>query len=450
MRGLPSTILLVVVAAALVGYIYFVDAPSTGDEAREKVFTVDAQAISEITVTSAGETTVLGKVDDAWRLTSPVEADADESEVSSLTSQLSGLEITRIVDENATDLAEYGLADPRVAVGFAAGDVRGRLLLGDVTPTTSDMYAMREGETAVFLIPAFLESTFARSAFDLRDKRVLRVTRGDVERVEIVEGAQTIRFARAGEAWRLEQPYAARGDFSTIDGLVTRLASTPMTSVVAEQVGALAPYGLDRPAFTVRLGAGSTTAELVLGREEDGRVYARDQSRAMVFTVEPSLAGDLGRTAEEYRNKDLFDFRTFNARRAVVTRGDERIEFEKRAGEGENAEEAWHRVGGPETHTSLIEDFLAKLAGLRAESFAGTSAGTGLGAPILTVEVTFDEDRTERVSFGRSANEVFGARADEPGAARLDPTAFTEASNALEAATTPATDTEARPPSGQP
>lgn len=435
MRGLPSTIALVVIAAALIGYVYYFMDASPTEEARDTVFAVEAAAIEEMTVTSSGETTVLRKVDDRWRLVSPTEADADESEVTSLTGQLAGVEITRIVDEDATDLAEYGLADPRVAIAFKAGDTSGRLILGDTTPTSTDLYAMREGETRVFLIASFLESTFARTPFNLRDKRILRVTRPDVDSVEIEGSGQPIRLARTGSEWSLTQPYAARGDYGAIEGLVTRLSSAPMASIVAEDAGALGEYGLDKPSLTVRLGAGSTSAVLLVGREEAGRVFARDQSRALVFTIDKTLADDLAKPAEDYRSKDIFAFRLFNAQRVVATRGTERAEFERRAGEGEGAAATWQRVGGPDTHTSLIEDLLTKLVNLRAESFTGTTGSTGLDTPELVVEVTHEDGRTEQVSFGRSANEVFASRADEPGAARLDSAAFGEALDALTVAT---------------
>ncbi|MDP1570615.1 MAG: DUF4340 domain-containing protein [Vicinamibacterales bacterium] len=441
MRGLPSTIALVVIAAALVSYIYFVDAPAPG-ETREKVFAVEAAAIEALTITSAGETSVLRKVEGTWRMVEPVETEADEAEVTSVTGQLAGLEITRIVDAEATDLAQYGLASPKAAVGFTAGSTTARLLLGDTTPTTTDMYAALEGDARVFLVPAFLESTFARTPFNLRDKRVLRVTRPEVDAVEIAGGGSTIRLTRTGSDWQIAQPYPARGDYGAIEGLVTRLSSAPMASIVAEPSGALASYGLDAPSLTVTLHAGSTSAVLLVGREADGRMFARDQSRPIVFTIDKTLADDLAKPVEEYRTRELFAFRLFNAERVAVTRDGTRVEFERRAGEGEGAAETWHRADGTDTHTSLIEDLVSKLLNLRAESFAGTTASTGLAAPVFVVDVTFDEGKTERVSFGRSASEAFAARSDEPGAARLDTTAFEEALNALTVATAPAPDAQ--------
>jgi hypothetical protein len=53
--------------------------------------------------------------------------------------------------------------------------------------------------------------------------------------------------------------------------------------------------------------------------------------------------------------------------------------------------------------------------------------------PVAAVTVRFDESKTESVAFGRSGNEVFAARNDEPGAAKVDATVFDEALKAVDA-----------------
>ncbi len=57
------------------------------------------------------------------------------------------MEQTRVVDENATDLAPYGLKEPRIKVAFKAeGDVSGEVFIGDTTPMQGDIYAIEAGQ----------------------------------------------------------------------------------------------------------------------------------------------------------------------------------------------------------------------------------------------------------------------------------------------------------------
>ena len=81
-----------------------------------------------------------------------------------------------------------------------------------------------------------------------------------------------------------------------------------------------------------------------------------------------------------------------------------------------------------------MDDLLAKLSNLRAESFVASRDGTGFDAPVSTILVTFDEDGTqERVVVGRVDDEVFAVNGDEPGAARLNTRAWDDALDALDA-----------------
>ncbi len=165
MRGLISTIALVVVLAGLGGYIYFVDSkrPAGGVEEKQKVFAVEADKIEEMTVTADGETSTLRKADGAWKMTAPLAVDADTSEANSLTSAISSLEINRVIDENAANLAEYGLAAPRIKVAFkGAAGAAGEIHLGDKTPTQSDVYAVRAGEKRVLLLQGYQETAFGK------------------------------------------------------------------------------------------------------------------------------------------------------------------------------------------------------------------------------------------------------------------------------------------------
>ena len=149
MRGVRSLLVLLVILAGLVGYIYFVESKkpeTTGvGEPKAKVFEVVSDKIDEVRVKAAsGDRTLLRKTGGAWQVVEPSAMKADEAEVSAITSGLASLEIQRVVDEKPSDLAQYGLAQPRVEVAFrTGGDAKTdqTVQLGDKTATGGDMYA---------------------------------------------------------------------------------------------------------------------------------------------------------------------------------------------------------------------------------------------------------------------------------------------------------------------
>src|SRR5512139_886822 len=193
MRGLRSTLLLLAILVGLVGYIYFVESKKPpgpeADETKAKVFSVTADKIRELSAKAAsGERTVLRKSGTTWQILEPAAVPADESEVSGITSSLTSLEVQRSVAQNPRDLKQYGLAQPRVEIEFKAeGDKDSkRLLLGDKTATGGNMYAKLGNEKKVFLVSGYLDSSFDRTPFDLRDKTILKFDRSKADRVEVV------------------------------------------------------------------------------------------------------------------------------------------------------------------------------------------------------------------------------------------------------------------------
>src|SRR4029079_1928713 len=131
---------------------------------QEKGFaSLQADKIEEVKVsTIAGDTTTLKKDGAAWKITQPSELPASESDVSQLTAALGQVEIVRVIDENPSNLNDYGLSNPRVEVDFkASGDKDYRkLFIGEKTPTGGDFFAKRNDEKKVFLIPAAQDTSF--------------------------------------------------------------------------------------------------------------------------------------------------------------------------------------------------------------------------------------------------------------------------------------------------
>lgn len=433
MHGLKSTIVLLVALAGLAGYIYFVDSERTpgAEEAKEKAFAVSPETIEEVQIRNvAGESARVQRIDTSWQLVEPERADADAVAVASITSSLANLEVQRVVDENPTDLTQYGLNPPRFEVVFRVKDHTEfqRLLIGETTPTGGDLYAKTPDQNRVFLISSFLEATFNKNAFDFRDKSVLRFDSARVTGMDVTRGTETLQFTRTGVDWRIAKPVTGRADYGAVEGIMTRLSSAQMQKVVAADAANLRQYGLDRPALTITLSGGESPATLLIGTMGDGGLYAKDASRPTVFTVEESLATDLRKELTEFRRRELFDSRSFTTNRIELRRGEETLTFEKMTADGKDV---WRNAAGATVDTMKVEDMLTALSNLRAQSFEAT-AHPSLKTPVVTATVRFDNDKTETVTVGRAGMDAFGSRPDEPGSARLDATVLDEVMKALD------------------
>jgi hypothetical protein len=440
MRGMTSTAVGAVVLVGLAGYIYFVDweRPVGEEAAKERVFaTTASDDVEEVQITLAsGATTRVQKVDGRWQIVEPIKTAADDGELSSIAGSLATLDLQQEVEPNATDLARYGLMPPRVDVSFRVKGEKAprRIHFGDKAPASGELYAVVPGQTRVFLVQSFLDSTFNKDTFALRDKTILAFERDKIDRLELTRGSTTMQFAKSGDNWSIVKPFAGRADFATVEGAIERLGAARMQGIAEPAPADLKRFGLDQPTHVVTVGSGSGSASanatLTLGGTENAVLFAKDASRPMVFTVAPTLRDDVFKDIAEYRRKDLFDSRSFTANRVELRRGGDTIILEKtKAADGKDG---WKNGAGAAVDTAKVDDLLTRLSGIRAQSFQ-PARHPSMNMPALTAVVGFDAGRMETVTFGRAGSEVFASRADEPGTAIVESTTFDETMKALDA-----------------
>jgi hypothetical protein len=428
-----STLILFVLALGFGGYLYFVDSkrPVVDESAKKKVFSYEADKINQLELKSAGgEVTALRKdASGTWTIVQPAEAAADRNAASEVATSLANLEEDRVVDENASDLKAYGLAEPRIDVTFHVEGEKEpkRILVGDKNPTNMGLYAKLPSGNRVFLVGATLDTTLTKSTFDFRDKSALKFEQDKVTSIDLTSGAQAIRLEKTGDDWKLVKPVQAPADFVSVNGLLGQLQSAQMTALKErpEDLKDLKQYGLVKPEVVATLGMGASSVKLEVGGAADtGAVWVRDPSRAAVFSIRSTTVDELRKKPQDFRRKEVFDFRPFNTTRFEITRGKDIRAFERVKGTGENAVDTWKQVMPAEktVDSSNLEGALLDFSNLRAESFVERAGpATGHNNPTAVIAVKFDDGKKEeRVTFGSAGGGTFATRSDQPGALKLE------------------------------
>jgi hypothetical protein len=438
-----STIILLVVALGFGAYLYFVDSKRPVDDpnAKKKVFSYETAKINQVEIKSgSGEVTALKKDSNGdWTMVKPAETRADQSAVSDVVTNLASLEEDRVVEENASDLKTYGLAEPRIDVTF---NVEGekepkRILFGDKNPTSVGVYAKLPNDNRVFVVPYSVDTALSRSSFDLRDKTALKFEQDKVDSIELVSRNQTIRLEKSGQDWKLVKPVQAPADFVSVQGILGQLQSAQMTTLKDQpsDLKDLKQYGLDKSEVVATLGMGTSKATLELGREADaGSIWARDPSKPAVFSIPNGLATELKKTAADLRRKEIFEFRPFNTSRFEITRGKDARAFERVKGTGENAVDTWKQVvpADKTVDASNFEGALLDFSNLRAESFVD-KPGSAVNNPVAVITVKFDDGKKEeRVAVARIGSDVLATRPDQPGALKVEAEKFDAALKKLD------------------
>ncbi|MGE0702916.1 MAG: DUF4340 domain-containing protein [Vicinamibacterales bacterium] len=443
MRGLRSTLVLLVVLVGLGAYIYFAVPQEENAVSQEnRVFPgLETAVIDRVVVQSeSGDATTVEKNGDDWQIVSPLTARASTIELGGIASALTTLDRERTVEEASANLSEFGLEPPRARVEFSTqGDtLSGELLIGNKTSTGQSLYAKRADAAPVFLIPSYHEGSLNRSTFDLRDKNLLAIDRAEVQSLTVNNAGSAISFEKEGTDWRLASPLTGRADAAMVDGLIGSVAGAQMRSVAAENASPeeLRKYGVEKSDLTVSFNNNGTVTGVQLGAPVDeNTLYARNSAGGLVVVIDKSIADMVRRPAEEYRRRELFGFRSFTASHIEFTRNSQTIVFERPTSSDGNTPAPWRRTAptAGDVDASQIESLLNDVANMRVTSFVASTANTGLDAPVLTVTATYDNGANkETVTFGRQGQNVYASRADESGALQVSASALDEALKALD------------------
>ena len=130
-------------------------------------------------------------------------------------------------------------------------------------------------------------------------------------------------------------------------GLLGRLQSAAMKSIVTEtaESGRLEKLRSHKPA-TVDVKMGSARATLLVGsKAENNTVYARGHLEgSSVVTIDSALLDELKKTPDDYRRKDVFEFRSSTSTAWNSRETPRYVAFEKVKSDGKDAAEKWRRV----------------------------------------------------------------------------------------------------------
>ncbi len=400
----------------------------------EKLFPVEARHVQSFTIrTPAGETVSCRREGDQWILTEPKKLAADREAIESLLTTLIAASIDQVVDAKPASLQDFGLDSPALVleVTTSAKPEKFTLSLGDETPTRGGIYAQTGASPRLITVASHLKSSFDKRFFDLREKRIVSIPTGQLNRIEVVSKSDRWTLAKNPQGvWDLILPTAVRADRFSAEGIASRLESGKMQSVAAEDKKNTGKFGFSTPEITIRATGAGKTETLTLGKQEDGRYYAMNSALDPVFTLETGFLTDYQKSAADLRAKDLFTYSTFAVKRLEVTTPAGARTFEKQP------ENKWKQTApaAKDVPTDKIEALLDKLRDLRAESFPSSEklAEYGLEKSAYRFKTQFgDKNETEIVEAAKSGDHHYARRSTDILASEISKTALDEIEKAL-------------------
>ena len=433
MRWQTSLVLAVLlVALGAFYYVYEVRwAPDREKVAGRKgrVFTAEAQDVTQITLKRPGDSVDLKREGDTWQMVAPVRARGDRGPIDEVITNVLTAKIDREITATPASLAEFGLDKPAAEITLTLKDGKQLgLALGAKSPTGVWVYARERDKPAVFVLGDSVLRDATRPAADFRDKTILAFDRKQVTGLEIVSRDETLGLESADGGWKITRPVALAADGDTVNDFLEKLGGAKVKEFVADAPPSLEPYGLDRP-WRVTLHTGKdkerASRSLLLGKVDPVKkgVYALRVGESSVLLVPEEVWTALPKNVAVARNKVVMPFD-----RDKLTR----LEVESPRGTVTLVREndKW-RITAPEALAAdqvEVGSLLFKLQSLRAQGFLSEDA-TGiprfLGRPEVKVTLTA-ADGTKTVLLAPSPDRRGGAAMAYAGIAGRGPVMLVE------------------------
>ena len=436
MKSFWTTYLAVFVLGALGAYAYFVDSKKKGtaESAKEKVFTVEKDKVKELGVAKPdGDPLRIVKHGDDWKLAAPSDAPADSTQIDSILSTISTAEINRVVTETPESLATFGLDKPRLTVSVLADGEKEpqKLELGNKTPDENSLYAKSSAKARVFTVPYYLETTFDKKPFELRDRSVLHVKREAIKSIDITGPEGSLALSRKDkDNWVFTSPVKTLAGRWAVDGLLGNLENLQMDAIAAEEAKDFKPFGLDKPSRVVVLGlqdGGAKRLEIGGKVPNSEKYYAREAARNMVAEIQQALPTDLAKGIGELRAKRLLDVAAYEVTGIDMTvDGQKRTLQRSSTKEGELVDDFKWKKTAPETkdlETNTVQDVLFQIGGVEVSEFIDKPAAAatyGLDAPVLKVTLSQKDKGATWFELARKDGTVYARRDGDEAILKLD------------------------------
>lgn len=392
-----TTLVLFAVFAGLLAVVLVFESKgkraSAVKQKEEKLVDLASTDIRKIQLNKGGETMVFEKDDKgAWRITAPLEAKADSTEVDSLVSSLSSLHIDRVVEKEAKDLKTYEIPKEEVALWVKGKDAPVKIFIGMENPLDKSLFAKREDDPRLVLLSSTLKSTLDKKVFDFREKDIFKFETAEVRSVRVRSKDASWEAMREGDGWLLKSPVRALANKSKVDALLDSLSSIKAKEFLSEDKKPedVRKFGLDKPQYEVTLSMPAVNKDVVFSIQKAGeQSYAMTSQSNKIMAFEGSLIADLEKKPDELREKKVVAFTSWEANKVSLKKDGLEVAAAK---EKIKDEDKWllQTPAKDAADGTKIEDFIRKIEGLEAAAFIDNPkslAEYGLDKPVAEVRV---------------------------------------------------------------
>lgn len=422
MRYWP-TLLLFVILAGLGSYLYLVELPAEQRQEKQESTHKQLLPFPETAITGLSITTAQGPIElkltepGKWSIVAPLQTDADNREVQALIRALVTGAVTRTVEEQATQLAPFGLEQPVTTLTITAGTQQETISIGDSGPLSNTLYVLRASDRRVLLTNLAPKDFINKSLMTFRRKELLRFVQNDVERVRLTYPTTEIVIYNMTKdkprpTWKIRYPIEAEADQNEVRSLMFRLEDLKALGIIdpgPERDAVAKTLTAPKVKVTLHTAAGDQTVRLYQPNPQSGEAIAETAADAPLYYINPALIKDLTKELFNLQDKRLLGLDYTDIAMLSVKTRDQQYVLINQTGE-------WVLEDQPNEKVSqeAADLFVSRVANLPAEERvmkqSAPLAPYGLLAPAAEFVATGKDGKTiGKLTLGNKAGNLLYA-----------------------------------------
>ncbi|MCL2741767.1 MAG: DUF4340 domain-containing protein [Oscillospiraceae bacterium] len=182
----------------------------------------------------------------------------DQTRLNTVCAQVSGYRVDALIEEGPEDLSLYGLDKPTAVTFRLVNGNEQTIYIGDLNPSRDAYYTMLSirGEYVVFMVTKARGDVLALKYTDLKAKDIgSRLDPDDIWKVTLLKNGTVEYEIEQIEtiSWRMNEPIKVVADIYGLAMMIEIIPQIYLYEYVAKAPEDLAPYGLDRPRYELRV-----------------------------------------------------------------------------------------------------------------------------------------------------------------------------------------------------
>jgi len=390
------TIFLLIGFVLLLGYMLFLDKKPVDKASapEEKLVTLASADIEKITLKKESETLTFKKDDKGdWLVAEPLETKADASEVNMLAEAFADLKIERVVEKEGGDPKKYQIPLKEISIWSKGQTTPVKVLVGMENPLDKSLFAQKEGDKRIVLIPSAISTSLGKTLFDYRQKDVFKFETGDVTGIKLQTKDAKWDAQKKDDGWFLQAPLKAQAKEMKITGFLDALGNMKAKEFAAENKSAddLKKYGLDKAEAKVTLAIPKSNKDVTfLIHKATDKTYVTTSDSNKIIVADGDPFAELDKKPDDYRETKVAAFSSWQASKVALKKGGLDLILTKAA----NDKWYFDAAQKEEADASKIETFVRKIESLESTEFVDAPkslAEHGLDKPQAEMTITTKE-----------------------------------------------------------